>query len=80
MAGHTCSRSTYAVSTTLFGVVGAAAVFGIVHFSTQRLWLLTGLCVAAFLVALDNFFCGSHAAAAGYYVKTHWVVPPFFRR
>lgn len=73
-------KTHYAISTLLFGVVGAAAVFGIVHFGTTKQWFLTGTCVLAFLIALDNFFCGSHARAAGYYVKTHWIVPPFLKR
>ena len=70
----------YKISTILYAVVFIIALGFFVYFITLQNWFLVAICLLMMWTCVDNFFCGPRACNAGYYIKTHYAVPPFLKR
>ncbi len=73
------SKTKYVVMTGVYGTVAVLAVIATVYFAVQLRFFLALIMALIVYVALDNFFCGSHAKKCGYEVAGHYVIPPFLR-
>ena len=74
------SKTSYILSTIVYGMIFVIALSLSVYFSIIHRWFLVIISLLMIYVCLDNFFCGARACKVGYRIKTHYAIPPFFKK
>ena len=69
------SYKLYVVSTIGYGLVAIAAFAGGVYLLRIHRYFLALICLVMVYIALDNFFCGHRAKAAGIDAHSHYFFP-----
>ena len=70
----------YVIETVAFGVVAIASIVLGIYFLIHDLYFLSFLCILAFYVSVDNFFCSRRAKKCGIAVRGHYIMPPSLQK